>query len=68
MSNNILQVIADRKNQLIQNLLTDFLGHLPNAEERSKFSIMNRLTESRIYYEGRLIGVVKNAMYVDAEG
>lgn len=68
MSNNILQEIADQKNRLIQKFLTDFLGHLPTAAERSKFSVMNRLTESRIYFEGRLIGVVKNATYVDAEG
>jgi hypothetical protein len=68
MSNNILQEIADQKNHLIQNLLTDFLGHRPSADERSKFSIMNRLTESRIYFEGRLIGVVKNATYIDVEG
>ena len=47
------------KARLINELITQFLGHEPSPEEKKEFHIMNRLVESIVYFHGDLIGTVK---------
>ena len=56
--NNLLKMTME-KNRLIQELISTFLGHAPNNEEKKQFNILNCLGESIIYYKGELIGSVK---------
>jgi hypothetical protein len=56
---NVLLKMTIEKARLINELITQFLGHEPSAEEKKQFHIMNRLGESIVYYRGDLIGTVK---------
>ena len=51
--------MAMEKNRLIHELISTFLGHAPNIEEKRQFSILNSLGESIIYYKGELVGTIK---------
>lgn len=59
MSENILLQMTEEKNRLINEVITNFLGHQPSREERKAFTFMHHLGESSIYHEGVLIDVVK---------
>ncbi len=48
------------KTRLINELITNFLGHSPTQEEKKQFHILNLLDESIVYYRGDLIGTVKH--------
>lgn len=56
---NVLLKMTMEKNRMINELITNFLGHEPTEEERKEFKIMNQLGESIIYYQGELIGTVR---------
>lgn len=59
MSENVLLKMTIEKTRLINEMITNFLGHEPSKEERKQFNIMNRLGESIIYFNGDLVGTVK---------
>jgi hypothetical protein len=52
---NILMKITEEKNRMINEVITNFLGHKPTREDKKQFSIINQLGESIIYYKGELI-------------
>lgn len=56
LKENVLLDQSKEKNRLVNNFLEAFLGHNPSVEERRRFTIMNRLNESLIYFKGQLIG------------
>jgi hypothetical protein len=56
---NVLRKMTLKKNRLINELITKFLGHEPSEAEKKEFKIMNQLGESIIYYQGELVGTVK---------
>lgn len=56
---NILLRMTMEKNRLIHELISNFLGHTPDTEEKKYFSILNRLGESIVYYKGELVGTVR---------
>lgn len=56
---NILLKMTMEKNRLIHELISTFLGHAPNKEEKKQFSILNSLGESIIYYKGELVGTIR---------
>ena len=56
---NVLLKMTMEKNRMINELITQFLGHEPSKEEKREFKIMNRLGESIIYFKGELVGNVK---------
>lgn len=56
---NILVKMTMEKNRLVHELISTFLGHTPNVEEKKQFSILNSLGESIIYYKGELVGTIK---------
>lgn len=59
MSENVLLKMTIEKTRLINEMISNFLGHEPSEEEKKQFNIMHRLGESIIYYNGDLIGSVK---------
>ena len=52
---NILLKITEEKNRMINEVITNFLGHPPGKEDKKQFNIINQLGESIIYYRGELI-------------
>ena len=46
------------RTRLIEEMIIRFLGHHPSRTERKAFSILNRLGESSIYYQGKYVGTV----------
>lgn len=52
--------IANHKYSLIREFIQNYLGHTPTDEERRGFSIMHWLQESKIYYKGKLVGIVRS--------
>ena len=52
---NILLKITEEKNRMIEEVITNFLGHKPTREDKKQFNIINQLGESIIYYRGELI-------------
>lgn len=56
---NILMKMSIEKNRLINEVIMNFLGHIPGKEERKKFNIMHSLGESKIYYKGKLLRTVR---------
>jgi len=48
--------MSSAKNELVKEFITKFLGHDPSKNERKEFTIMHGLSESKIYYQGNLIG------------
>lgn len=64
---NVLLRMTLEKLQLIHQLITEFLGHDPSTEEKKDFKIMHQLGQSLVYYQGKLIGFVKNEP-VEEEG
>ena len=66
MSENILVRMSIQKSKMIQEIIREFVGHEPSAEERKEFKIMHQLDESLIYHKGKLIAQVKHG--VDDEG
>lgn len=56
---NILLKITEEKNRLINEVITNFLGHAPGKEDKKQFNIINQLGESIIYYRGELICSIK---------
>lgn len=56
---NVLLKMTLEKARMINDLITNFLGHEPTREEKKQFHILNRLGESIIYFRGDLIGTVK---------
>lgn len=52
---NILMKITLEKNRMINEVITNFLGHKPTKEDKKQFNIINQLGESIIYYKGELI-------------
>jgi hypothetical protein len=53
---NILWEMANEKSKRIRDFVKEFLGHEPSREERRDFTFMHGLTETIIYYKGRLLG------------
>ena len=49
---NILIKMTVAKARMIEELITKFLGHKPDWNERKAFRILNSLGESSIYLEG----------------
>ena len=56
---NILSKITEEKNRMINEVITNFLGHAPNKEDKKQFNIINQLGESIVYYKGELICSIK---------
>ena len=56
---NILSKITEEKNRMINEVITNFLGHAPNKEDKKQFNIINQLSESIVYYKGELICSIK---------
>ena len=56
---NILSKITEEKNRMINEVITNFLGHAPNKEDKKQFNIINQLGESLVYYKGELIWSIK---------
>lgn len=52
---NILSKITEEKNKMINEVITNFLGHKPGKEDKKQFKIINQLGESIIYYRGELL-------------
>ncbi len=52
---NILLKITEEKNRMIDEVITNFLGHKPTQEEKKQFNIINQLGESIIYFKGDLL-------------
>lgn len=59
MPENVLLKMTIEKARMINELITEFLGHEPTLKEKKEFHIMNRLGESIIYYKGSLVGTVR---------
>ena len=59
MTENILLKKTEEKNRLINEVILNFLGHAPSRLERKAFTFMHRLGESSIYYQGKLIDIVR---------
>jgi hypothetical protein len=59
MEDNILIRLTSEKTKWVREFLRDFLGHEPSSEERKLFTIMHGLSESRVYYKGRLVANVE---------
>lgn len=55
---NILLKMTLEKNRMIKEVISNFLGHEPTAEEKKDFKVMHSLGESNIYFRGELIGHV----------
>ena len=62
---NVLLKMTMEKARLINELITNFLGHEPTKEEKKQFHVMSRLGESIIYFKGDLVGTVK---YITDDG
>ena len=58
---NILIKMTVAKARMIEELITKFLGHKPDWNERKAFRILNSLGESSIYLKGEFIGTVRYA-------
>jgi hypothetical protein len=64
---NVLLKITEEKNRMINEVIVNFLGHVPDKQERKQFNIINQLGESIIYYKGDLIGSIRYAPVQDNE-
>ncbi len=56
LKDNILWEMNNEKSKLIRSFIRNFLGHEPTGEERKQFTFMHSLTETIIYYKGKLLG------------
>lgn len=63
--NNILLKMTNEKRRKINDFINNFLGHEPSQQEKKEFTIMQKLTESNIYYKGTFIGMVKYNTFDD---
>ena len=56
LDHNILVQMALEKRKRVLRFMTQYLGHTPSPEERKKFTLMHSMKESKVCFEGRVIG------------
>ncbi len=47
--------LKNKKQKIISDFITQFIGHEPSKEEKKRFTITHQLNETRIYCKGILI-------------
>jgi hypothetical protein len=55
-ADNILDELSNERSRMIKQFMANFLGHEPTREEKRHFVCMHSLTETSIYYKGKLLG------------
>jgi len=53
---NILWEMTNEKSKQIRDFIRNYLGHEPTKDERKEFTFMHSLTETIIYYKGKVLG------------